>query len=64
MLRVPCIPTRPVVMEAGMLTIIASSFLDHIPAVAAVLGVAWYAINIWESKTVQRLLGRQDRDPA
>lgn len=32
---------------------IVSTLLGYLPAFAAVLGVIWYAIQIWESKTVQ-----------
>lgn len=32
---------------------IVSTLLGYVPAAAAALGVLWYAIQIWESRTVQ-----------
>lgn len=33
---------------------IAASLMQWLPPAAALLGVIWYAIQIWESKTVQK----------
>lgn len=32
---------------------IIATLLDYLPAVAALAGIIWYAVQIWESNTVQ-----------
>jgi hypothetical protein len=38
------------------------TLLDILPAVAAVFTIIWTAIRIYETDTVQRLLGREVSD--
>lgn len=38
---------------------ILTSLLGYLPAIAAVIGVIWYLIQIWESKTVQDWYARR-----
>lgn len=40
---------------------IVSTLLGYLPAAAAILGVVWYAIQIWESKTVQEWRARRTK---
>jgi hypothetical protein len=49
---------------AGDLLSIATllgSLASALPAVAAILTILWTAIRIYETDTVQRLLGRKDK---
>lgn len=46
------------VADTASLGTTAAAFLGWLPHVAALLGVVWWAIRIYETKTVQRWLGR------
>lgn len=35
-----------------------------LPDIAAVLGIVWYLVQLWESKTVQRWLKHRHKDGA
>ncbi len=37
---------------------VLGTLIGWLPAVAAVFGILWYAVCIYESRTVQELLGR------
>ena len=50
------------IMDAGALGTMIATFAGWLPNVAASLTVIWTAIRIWESRTVQRLLGRKDNE--
>ena len=41
------------------LGVVLATIADWIPAVAALLTIVWTAIRIWETRTVQRLVGRE-----
>lgn len=47
---------RPALITAdiGAASLIAASMMQWLPPVAALLGVLWYAVQLWESKTVQK----------
>lgn len=39
-------------------TIAAGTFFEFLPAISALLSVIWLSLRIYETNTVQRLLGR------
>lgn len=39
-------------------TVVAASMLQYLPEVAALFGLIWYAIRIWETCTVRGWFGR------
>ena len=41
------------------LGVVLATIADWLPSVAALLTVVWTAIRIWETPTVQRLVGRE-----
>jgi len=45
--------------DAGSLGAVAASFFKILPEIAALLGVVWLAIRIWESDTMCKLTGRK-----
>ena len=48
---------------ASILTVIGT-LVEFLPAVSAVLSIIWVAIRIYETDTVQRLVGRKKEDNA
>jgi hypothetical protein len=52
-------PTKHVVDALSILTVLGT-LMDYLPAVAALLSIIWSLIRIYESKTVQRWLGRNN----
>lgn len=32
---------------------VVGTFFDYLPKIAAVLAILWYAVQVWESETVQ-----------
>lgn len=47
------------VFDAASVGVVALSFFDWLPKIAALLSVIWVCIRIYETDTVQRLLGRK-----
>jgi hypothetical protein len=45
--------------DLGALAVMLGSFLGVFPAIAGFLATIWYAIQIWESDTAKRFLGRK-----
>ncbi len=45
--------------DAISILTVVGTLAELLPAIAAVLTIIWTAIRIWETDTVQRLLGRQ-----
>ena len=43
----------------SLLTVLGT-LMSWLPAVAALLSIIWTALRIYESKTVQKLLGKKD----
>ena len=43
--------------DVGALTVMLGSLTEILPAIAALLSVIWMMIRIYETKTVQQLLG-------
>jgi chromate transport protein ChrA len=44
--------------DAVSLGVVVATIAEWLPSVAALLTVVWTAIRIYETKTVQRLIGR------
>ncbi len=47
----------------SILTVIGT-LVEFLPAVSAVLSIVWVAIRIYETDTVQRLVGRKENTDA
>jgi len=50
------------VMDAVSVVTVVGTLGDMLPPVAALLTILWTAIRIYETKTVQRLLGKEPPD--
>ena len=48
---------------ASILTVIGT-LVEFLPAVSAILSIVWVAIRIYETETVQKLVGRKKADDA
>jgi hypothetical protein len=51
--------TKHVLDGLSLLTVLGT-LMSWLPAVAALLSIIWTALRIYESKTVQKLLGKKD----
>ena len=47
-------------LDGLSLVTVLGTLMDWLPAVAALLSIIWTALRIYESKTVQKLLGKKD----
>lgn len=47
------------VLDATSIVALLGSLISVLPAVASVLTIVWTCIRIWETATVQALLGRK-----
>jgi hypothetical protein len=52
-------PTKHVVDALSILTVLGT-LVELLPAIAAILSIVWSLIRIYESKTVQRWLGKEN----
>lgn len=52
-------PTKHVVDALSLLTVLGT-LVDVLPAVAALLSIVWSLLRIYESKTVQGWLGKNN----
>ena len=52
-------PAKHVVDALSILTVLGN-LVEILPAVAALLSIVWSLLRIYESKTVQRWLGKTD----
>lgn len=48
------------VFDGISLTTVAATITGILPALAALLSIIWTLIRIWETRTMQRFLGRSD----
>lgn len=55
------VPMKHHILDAGVLFMVGMSFSHFIPPLAATLGAIWYAIEIWESATFERLRKRVNK---
>ena len=51
--------TKHVLDGLSLLTVLGT-LMSWLPAVAALLSIIWTLLRIYESKTVQKLLGKKD----
>lgn len=49
-------------LDGVSLATVVSTLAGWLPAVAALLSIVWTAIRIYETKTVQRWLGKETQD--
>jgi|TARA_R110000822_G_scaffold42760_5_gene115959 hypothetical protein len=49
-------------IDWSAMLISAGALFEFLPAVASLLSVIWLLLRIWESETVQRALGRPDKE--
>jgi hypothetical protein len=52
-------PAKHVVDALSILTVLGT-LVEFLPAIAALLSIVWSLLRIYESKTVQRWLGKKD----
>jgi len=52
-------PAKHVVDALSILTVLGT-LVEILPAIAALLSIVWSLLRIYESKTVQRWLGKKD----
>ena len=43
---------------------VVGTLIEMLPSVAAIFTIVWTGIRIWETDTVQRMLGRKGKDNA
>jgi len=46
--------------DAASLLVVTGTLVNLLPSIAAVFTIVWTALRIYETKTVQRWLGRED----
>lgn len=49
-------------IDALSIVTVVGTLVDMLPSIAAVFTIIWTAIRIYETDTVQNLLGRKDDD--
>ena len=52
------------VVDALSIMTVVGTLVEMLPSVAAVFTIVWTAIRIWETKTIQNLLGRKGKPNA
>lgn len=50
--------TMALIMDGFSVASIISTFANILPHIAALFGVLWWGIRIWETETIKRLTGR------
>jgi hypothetical protein len=55
--------TKHVVDALSIMTVVGT-LVEMLPSVAAIFTIVWTAIRIWETETVQNLLGRKGKQNA
>ena len=50
--------TKHVVDALSIMTVVGT-LVDMLPSIAAIFTIVWTGIRIWETETVQNLLGRK-----
>ena len=54
--------TAKTVTDAVSIVTVVGTLMEVLPAVAALFTIVWTGIRIWETDTVQRLLGRKKEE--
>lgn len=52
------------VVDALSLLTVVGTLVDMLPSIAAVFTIVWTGIRIWETETVQNMLGRGGKKDA
>jgi hypothetical protein len=55
--------TKHVVDALSIMTVVGT-LVEMLPSIAAIFTIVWTVIRIWETKTVQNLLGRKGEKDA
>lgn len=63
MREVPDDQTMKAILDVASAGTIVASIVGWLPAVAAVMGILWYGIQIWESKTIQSIFRKNVKPP-
>ena len=50
------------IVDALSVATVLGTLIDMLPSIAAVFTIVWTGIRIWETNTVQSLLGRGKKD--
>ena len=50
--------------DALSIVTVVGTLLEMLPSVAAIFTIVWTGIRIWETETVQNLLGRKGKNNA
>ena len=53
--------TSKLILDGLSIVTVIGTLVDMLPSIAAIFTIVWTGIGIWETGTVQRLLGR-DKD--
>jgi hypothetical protein len=48
------------VVDVLSIMTVVGTLVEMLPSIAAIFTIVWTVIRIWETKTVQNLLGRKD----
>ena len=48
-------------VDAASIGIVGATIIGWLPAIAALVSIVWGCLRIYETRTVQRLLGRSTR---
>jgi hypothetical protein len=56
--------TAKTLVDGLSLITVVGTLVDMLPSVAALFTIFWTGIRIWETDTVQRMLGRKGPDDA
>ena len=54
--------TEKNIMDITSISVVVGSLAQLLPAVAAILSIVWSVIRIYETKTVQKWLGKNKAD--
>jgi hypothetical protein len=52
------------VVDALSIMTVVGTLVEMLPSVAAIFTIVWTAIRIWETETIQNLLGRKGKKDA
>jgi len=49
-------------LDITSISVVAGTLMEVLPPIAALLTISWTLIRIYETKTVQKFLGKKDPD--
>lgn len=52
--------TGKLILDGLSIATVIGTLVEMLPSIAAVFTIVWTGIRIWETDTVQRMLGRKD----